>query len=134
QAAGAARIAGVTPQGEVAQVRQVVVRFNEAVVAAGDPNRPPPLTLQCSGPAPQSSARWTSEREWVLDFRAALPPGVRCTLQRAAGWQPLQGTLDGSTDFAFSTGGPAIERSEPWDGSDTITEDQHFLLRLNGAA
>lgn len=132
-AAQAARIVSVTPQGEVAQVRQVVVRFSEAVVALGDPNRPPPMTLQCSGPVPERTSRWVNEREWAVDFRSALPPGVRCTLQRAPGWQPLQGTLEGATDHAFSTGGPAIERSEPWDGA-TIAEDQHFLLRLNGAA
>jgi uncharacterized protein YfaS (alpha-2-macroglobulin family) len=131
--AQAARIAGVTPQGEVAQVRQVMVRFSEAVVALGDPNRPPPMTLECSGPAPERTARWVNEKEWAIDFRSPLPPGVRCTLKRAAGWSPLQGTLDGPTDFSFSTGGPAIERSEPWDGA-TVSEDQHFLLRLNGAA
>jgi uncharacterized protein YfaS (alpha-2-macroglobulin family) len=131
--AQAARIAGVTPQGEVASVRQVMVRFDQAVVALGDPNRPPPMTLECSGPAPERTARWVNEREWAIDFRQPLPPGVRCSLKRAAGWQPLQGTLDGNTDFSFSTGGPAIERSEPWDGA-TIAEDQHFLLRLNGAA
>ena len=131
--AQAARIAGVTPTGEVAQVRQVMVRFSEAVSALGDPNRPAPMTLECSGPAPERTARWVNEREWAIDFRSPLPPGVRCTLKRAAGWSPLQGTLDGPTDFSFSTGGPAIERSEPSDGS-TVDEDQHFLLRLNGAA
>ncbi|MBI5256955.1 MAG: alpha-2-macroglobulin [Burkholderiales bacterium] len=131
--AQAARITGVTPQGEVAQVRQVVVRFGEAVVPLGDPNRPAPMTIQCSGPVPASTARWGNEREWLLDFKTALPPGVRCTLKAAAGWAPLQGTLEGSTEFSFSTGGPAIERSSPWDGA-TIDEDQHFLLRLTGPA
>ncbi|NRF69205.1 alpha-2-macroglobulin [Aquincola sp. S2] len=130
----AARITGVTPQGEVAQVRQVVVRFDDAVMPLGDPNRQPPLTLQCSGSLPERQARWNNEREWVIDFSAALPPGVRCTLQRAAGWQPQQGALEGRTDYSFSTGGPAIERSDPWDGSKTIAEDQHFLLRLTGPA
>ena len=129
----AARISGVSPQGEVAQVRQVVVKFNEAVVPLGDPNRPAPLTLKCSGPVPGSSMRWNNEREWLIDFKAPLPPGVRCSLSAVAGWTPQQGTLEGNTDFSFSTGGPAIERSDPWDGN-TIEEDQHFLLRLTGPA
>ncbi|WP_284618282.1 alpha-2-macroglobulin family protein [Aquabacterium humicola] len=133
--AEAARITGVTPQGEVAQVRQLVVRFDDAVSPAGDMLRQAPLTLQCSGGAlPERSARWNTEREWVLDFHAPLPPGVRCTTQRNPAWQPRSGTLEGRTDFNFSTGGPAIERSDPWDGSTTIAEDQHFLLRLTGPA
>ncbi len=129
----AARITGVTPQGEVPQVRQVVVRFNEAVVPLGEPHRPAPLTLHCSGPVPEHSARWASEREWLVDFRSALPPGVRCTLQRAAGWAPLQGGWEGPAEFSFASGGPAIDRAQPWEGA-TIDEDQHFLLRLTGPA
>ena len=35
--AHAARVTQVSPQGEVAEVRQVVVRFDAAVVPAGDP-------------------------------------------------------------------------------------------------
>ncbi|HSW04238.1 alpha-2-macroglobulin family protein [Aquabacterium sp.] len=131
--ARAARITGVTPQGEVAQVRQVVVRFGEAVVPLGDPNRQPPLKLACSGPVPASSTRWNNAREWLIDFTSPVPPGVRCSLSAVPGWAPLQGTLEGNTDFSFATGGPAIERSDPWDGN-TVEEDQHFLLRLTGPA
>ena len=39
-AAGAVSIVAVTPQGEVAQVRQVTVKFSEAVVPFGDPRLP----------------------------------------------------------------------------------------------
>ena len=41
--AQAATIASVSPQGEVAQVRQVTVRFSESVVAFGDLRLPDPL-------------------------------------------------------------------------------------------
>ena len=129
----AAKVSGITPQGEVAQVRQVVVRFNEAVVPLGDLRRPAPFTVSCNGPVPAGSGRWTNEREWAYDFRAALPPGVRCQVQAVAGWAPLQGSLDAPPDHRFSTGGPAVWRSDPWDGA-TIEEDQHFLLRLTGPA
>ncbi len=131
--AQAARISGVTPQGEVAQVRQVVVRFSEAVVALGDPNKPAPLQLSCSGPVPGSSSRWNNEREWVIDFKSPLPPGVRCSLNAVPGWSPASGALEGNTRFEFATGGPSIERSQPWDGSQ-IEEGQRFLLRLTGPA
>ena len=46
-AAGAASIVAVTPQGEVAQVRQVTVKFSDAVVAFGDPRRADPLAISC---------------------------------------------------------------------------------------
>ncbi|MBL0087293.1 MAG: alpha-2-macroglobulin [Ideonella sp.] len=129
----AAKVLGVTPQGEVAQVRQVAVRFNEAVVPLGDLRRPAPMSVACSGPVPAGEGRWTNDREWVHDFRAALPPGVRCTVTPVPGWAPLQGSLDSAAEYRFSTGGPAVLRAEPYDGA-TIEEDQHFLLRLTGAA
>ena len=60
--AQAARVAGVSPQGDVAEVRQVVVRFSDAVVPAGDPRLPAPFTLSCQGATPAGDARWTSAR------------------------------------------------------------------------
>ena len=129
----AAKVAGVTPQGEVAQVRQVTVRFDAAVVPLGDLRRPAPFSVACSGPVPNGEGRWTNEREWVYDFRAALPPGVRCSLRTVPGWKPLDGALTATEEYRFSTGGPAVLRSEPWEGS-TVEEDQHFLLRLTGPA
>ena len=47
----AARVATVSPQGEVAEVRQISVRFDQAVVPAGDPRLPSPFTLECNGAA-----------------------------------------------------------------------------------
>ncbi len=129
----AASIVGVSPQGEVAQVRQVSVKFSEAVVPFGDLRLPDPVTLRCDGGTPAGSARWASDRVWLFDFAKPLPPGVRCTLAARPDWSPQGGTLTGSTQFAFSTGGPAVVRVQPWEGA-TIEEDQHFLLTLNGPA
>ena len=138
----AASIASVSPQGEVAQVRQITVKFSEAVVPFGDLRRPDPMTVQCqageAGKPGQAAAttgagRWASDRIWLFDFKDALPPGTRCTLKARADWKPSAGTLTGRSEFAFSTGGPAVVSTQPYDGS-TIDEDQHFLLRLSGAA
>ncbi len=129
--ATAARVASVSPQGEVAEVRQVVVRFSEAVVPAGDPRQPAPFTLQCEGGTPAADGRWANDRRWLLDLREPLPAGRRCTLQAAPGFVPLSGELQGPTRFSFSTGAPAIVSVQPWPGSQ-IEEEQHFLLRLNG--
>jgi uncharacterized protein YfaS (alpha-2-macroglobulin family) len=132
-AAQAATVVGVSPQGEVAQVRQASLRFDAAVVPLGDLRQPDPVAVQCSGPVPPGQGRWANDRNWVLDFADALPPGVRCTLRVKPGWKPVTGTLAGATEWTFSTGGPAVTRTDPWDGS-TIAEDQHFLLRLSGPA
>ncbi len=129
----AARVASVSPTGEVATVRQVVVRFDEAVVPAGDPRLPAPFTLRCNGATPPGDGRWTSDRSWVYDLREVLAAGSRCTLQPHPALRPLGGALQGTTAFGFSTGAPVVVSVQPYPGS-RIDEDQHFLLRLNGEA
>ena len=131
--AQAATIASVSPQGEVAQVRQITVRFSEAVVAFGDPRLPDPLALSCQGAAPPGAGRWANDRVWLYDFREPLPPGTRCTLRARPEWKPLNGTLTGAAEYSFNTGGPAVVSTQPHDGGQ-IAEDQYFVLRLNGAA
>ena len=145
--AHAAGVVAVSPQGEVAQVRQVTVRFSEAVVAFGDPRLADPFTIACAGAAPAGAGRWASDRLWLYDFREPLGPGSRCTAKLRADWKPVAKTagsagpasaaaptaLTGPNEFTFSTGGPAIVSMQPGDGSE-IEEDQHFLLRLNGPA
>ena len=71
--AHAAGVVAVSPQGEVAQVRQVTVRFSEAVVAFGDPRLADPFTLTC--PARHGGAAAGSDRLWLYDFREPLGPG-----------------------------------------------------------
>ncbi|MGZ5767489.1 MAG: hypothetical protein ACXWJ9_09825, partial [Caldimonas sp.] len=139
--ADAASIVAATPQGEVAQVRQVSVRFSEAVVAFGDPRLADPFSIACQGAAPAGAGRWASDRVWLYDFREPLPPGTRCTAKLRAEWKPAPAasgaaaaaTLGGPNAFSFSTGGPAIVSLQPGDGAE-IEEDQHFLIRLNGPA
>jgi uncharacterized protein YfaS (alpha-2-macroglobulin family) len=138
--AQAVSVERVTPQGEVSQVRQITVKFSEAVVPMGNPRLPDPLQLTCNGGAPQGSGRWVNDRSWVYDFREVVPPGVRCALKIRDEWKPLATSASGSsvaligaTAWTFSTGGPAVVSVQPWEGSQ-ITEDQHFLLTLSGPA
>ncbi len=131
--AQAVTISSVTPKGEIAQVRQITVKFSEAAVAFGDPRLADPMALNCQGATPAGSGRWANDRVWLYDFREALAPGTRCTLSARSDWKPLNGALTGTTEFAFNTGGPAVVAMQPRDGSE-IEEDQHFLLRLSGAA
>ncbi|MBL8328965.1 MAG: alpha-2-macroglobulin [Rubrivivax sp.] len=130
--ADAASISRATPQGEVSQVRQLVLGFDVPVVTLGTGAQPDPAELQCEGPVPEGRGRWVNPQLWTYDFRRSLPPGVSCTLAIKPGWKPLEGSLGGRTRFSFQTGGPAVERIEPYEGA-TIEEDQHFLLQFNGA-
>ncbi|MBK6471513.1 MAG: alpha-2-macroglobulin [Betaproteobacteria bacterium] len=127
----AARVASVSPQGEVAEMRQVLVRFDAAVVPAGDPRAPAPFVLSCAGRTPPGQARWLNERDWALDLAQPLPAGEACTLTMRSGFQPLAGALEGPREFRFTTGAPVVVSVQPYPGS-RIAEDQHFLLHLNG--
>jgi uncharacterized protein YfaS (alpha-2-macroglobulin family) len=133
--AQALKIIGLSPQGEVSRVRQIIVKFDEVAVNFGDPKAQPPLTLSCSdAQAAKGSGRWTSEREWVFDFESDLPPGVNCVLQPAPGFQPPKSQpITGSASYRFNTGGPFVQSLRPGTYQ-PIDEEQYFTLQLNGPA
>jgi hypothetical protein len=81
------QISSLSPQGEVARVRQVVAKFDESAVTFGDPKAPAPLSLTCSdAQATRGAGRWLSDREWVFDFEHDLPPAcaARCNCAPAS--------------------------------------------------
>lgn len=133
--AQALQLITTVPAGEVAQVRQVVAKFDEAAVNFGDPKAPAPLAITCSdAQATQGSGRWTSEREWVFTFENDLPPGVSCSVQARAGFKSPKGAeLALKADWRFNTGGPFVRRLMPGTGL-RIDEEQFFVLSLNGPA
>lgn len=133
--AQALQITSLSPQGEVARVRQVVVKFNESAVTFGDPKAPAPVALSCSdAQATKGSGRWISDKEWAFEFEADLPPGVSCALQTRAGFKSPQGAeLSGTSSYKFNTGGPFVQNIRP-SVYQAIDEEQYFVLQLNGAA
>ncbi|MEI8325255.1 MAG: MG2 domain-containing protein, partial [Betaproteobacteria bacterium] len=128
-------VTSLSPQAEVARIRQLVVKFDEAVVNFGDPKAVAPLSLQCSdAQASQGNGRWISEREWAYEFADDLPPGVSCSVQLRSGLKSVKGAnLAGSSSYQFNTGGPFVQNILPYNGS-RIDEEQYFTLQLNGAA
>jgi hypothetical protein len=132
--ADAARIAQVSPQGTVRQVRQVVVKFDESMVAFGAPDLAAPATVQCNDPlASAGQSRWIDDKTWAWDFKSDLPPGMACTVDLKEGLKSAKGAaLTGPKHYAFQTGGPFVESIEPY--GMTIEEHQAFVLRLNGPA
>ena len=134
-AAQALTLASVSPQGEVARVRQVAAKFDGAAVNFGDPKAPAPLVVSCSdAEAAKGTGRWTSEREWVYDFQNDLPPGVRCTVAVKSGFKSASGAvLTGPSSYQFNTGGPFVQNMRPGTYQE-IDEEQFFVMQLNGAA
>jgi len=129
--ASAARVEAFSPQGEVKGVRQAVARFSAQMVALGDPRLPAPFEIDCPVPG---TARWADGRNWVYDFVSDLPAGVRCAFKIRPDVATLGGeALEAAEPFAFSTGGPAIVESLPYEGVN-IDEEQVFILGLDAPA
>jgi uncharacterized protein YfaS (alpha-2-macroglobulin family) len=127
----ASRVAQFTPTGSVKAPRQVQARFESPMVRFGDPRVASPFDVDCAAPG---RGRWVDSRNWVYDFDAEPPGGLRCRFTLRAGLTDAAGrALGGTRSFAFDTGGPSILQSEPWEGSQ-IDEEQIFLLGLDAAA
>ncbi|PIF89212.1 hypothetical protein CLU86_0079 [Acidovorax sp. 62] len=133
--AQALQIVSFSPQGEVARVRQAVAKFDAAAVNFGDPKAPAPLAISCNdAAASKGTGRWTSEREWVFDFEADLPPGMRCTATVKPDFKPASGAaLTGAKSYQFNSGGPFVQSVRP-NTYEQIDEEQFFVLQLNGPA
>ena len=128
----AATVERFSPQGEVRAVRQVAVRFSEDVVRFGDPKAPAPFAIEC---AEAGQGRWLDARNWVFDFGRDLGPGLRCAFRLKPDLRALAGgAVSGRSEFGFSTGGPAVLSTQPYQGAANIDEEQTFIVRLNGAA
>ena len=124
-----AHIDSFTPTGLVKRVRQVQVRFSESMVPFGDlRDVAEPFVIDCPE---QGKARWIDDRIWVYDFDRDLPAGIRCEFKLREGLKTLAGkALAEPGVYAFSTGGPAILYTRPYQGSSTA-EDQIFILELD---
>ncbi len=127
----AAQVEMFSPQGEVKGVRQVAVRFSEPMVAFGDPRLPEPFSVDCSEPG---TGRWADQKNWIYDFSHDLPAGVRCGFSLKPDLLSLAGNpIEGAPSYEFSTGGPAILETLPYEGA-LIDEEQIFVLGLDAAA
>lgn len=129
----AAQVTRFSPEGTVPQVRQVAIRFDEAMVPMGDVQAAAPAALSCTGANTAGQGRWVDAKNWVFDFERDLPPGVRCSVRMSASLRSVAGkAYAGKPEYRFETGGPTVIASRPSGGE--IEEDQVFALRFNGAA
>lgn len=130
-AASAQAVELFTPRGEVKAVRQVTARFAKPMVPFGDPREVAPFTIDC---LEKGVGRWVDPRNWAYDFVRDLPAGVNCAFTVKPGLTDVDGApVEGGQRFDFTTGGPAILRSLPYEGS-RIDENQIFVLGLDAPA
>ena len=123
-----------SPQGTVKKVRQVTARFSQPMVAFGDPRLSDPFAVDCPAGV-EGKGRWADGRIWVFDFAEDLPAGVACTYSLKPSLRALSGEeVTGPRKFTFSTGGPSIVRTVPFEGNPSIDENQAFLLLLDADA
>lgn len=127
-----AKVESFSPSGTVKRVRQVQARFSESMVPFGDlRDVAQPFEVNCPE---KGQARWVDDRNWVYDFDSDLPAGVNCEFTLRKGLQTLaKKNMAGQNAWSFSTGGPAITRSNPYAGN-SIDEEQVFILHLDADA
>jgi alpha-2-macroglobulin len=130
--AQAAQVESFSPEGYMRHVRQVQVRFDQDMVALGDPRLPDPFDIQCTA---SGHGRWADTRNWEYDFDNDLTAGVNCTFTVRSGLATLAGhLLGGRRTFTFNTGGPAIIDALPADGWEQVDEEQVFIVKLDAEA
>jgi uncharacterized protein YfaS (alpha-2-macroglobulin family) len=121
-----------SPTGSAKAVRQAKARFATPMVALGDPRLPEPFAIDC---AAAGAGRWVDARSWVYDFDEDLPGGLRCRFTLKAGLADLAGrAVRAQKPFTFDTGGPRVTASLPYEGSESLDEEQVFLLKLDAVA
>jgi uncharacterized protein YfaS (alpha-2-macroglobulin family) len=122
-----------SPLGTVKSIRQVRAEFSTAMVPFGSSGAgAAPFVITCQEPG---KGRWVDPHNWVYDYARDLPGGMRCTFKPVAGLRDLNGQeIVDTQSYIFSTGGPAVIKSTPFDGSTSIAEDQIFILTLDAPA
>jgi uncharacterized protein YfaS (alpha-2-macroglobulin family) len=121
-----------SPQGSVKPVRQVTARFSTPMVLLGDPRASLlPFDIACDA---KGTARWIDSFTWSYDFSQDLPAGLRCRFTLHERLKSLSGeSFVAHPSFEFDTGGPSIVETRPWEGDETIDEEQAFILMLDTA-
>ena len=127
----AAKVESFSPQGQIKDVRQVVVRFSQPMVSFNDPRSEAPFDIACAG---VGRGRWADARNWLYDFDQDLPAGIECNFKTKAGLKSFAGAEVAAQTFRFSTGGPSIRGAWPDEGEERIDEAQVFMLALDAHA
>ena len=124
----ATQVVDFSPQGSVKDVRQAAARFDQPVVALGDPRAADPFEVDCPV---AGSGKWLDDHTWIYDFERGLPGAARCAFTVREGLKDAAGQPVKAEDFRFDTGGPQVLALRPVDGSSDIDERQTFVLTFD---
>ncbi|MDB5682059.1 MAG: alpha-2-macroglobulin, partial [Sphingomonas bacterium] len=110
-------------------IERFTVRFDQPMVALGDPRAPTPFDITCPV---TGTGRWADQQTFVYEFATPLPGGTKCTFTTKAGIKSVSGyALADSQVFTVDSGGPMARAILPGENSDEIEEDQVFLVAAN---
>lgn len=128
--AAAAELESFTPLGLTSEVRQVQVRFSDAMAPIGKADAPAPFAVECV----PGHGYWVDERTWVYDLEATPAPATSCTFRTLPGLKNLAGeAVYSAPDYHFHMAGPKVLRTLPQVDAG-IDENQAFVLVLDGPA
>ena len=122
-------ISSFSPEGTVKVIKQVKVNFSAQMVPFGNPRvKTDQFEINCPV---EGKARWIDEKTYVYEFPNNLEAGIVCKFQLKADIKTLAGKeITGKKAFSFSTGGPAVLFTNPYEGG-SVDEDQIFILKLD---
>jgi uncharacterized protein YfaS (alpha-2-macroglobulin family) len=135
-----AEITQFVPQGNIKEIRQVVVKFNSEMIPMGDPKINLDIfDIKCFGAdknkkikLPTNTTRWADNKTWIMDFDEALSSGINCEYSIKDNVLDLSKTKVKQTGaYFFNTGGPRIVGSYPYSGAG-ISNDQYFIIQTDG--
>ncbi|MDD5388239.1 MAG: MG2 domain-containing protein [Gallionellaceae bacterium] len=127
----AASLESFAPLGEQLEARQAQARFSAPMAPLGVSDAASPFRVECGAPG---NGYWADERTWVYDLGGALKAGEPCRFLPRAGLATLAGEkVEAAPEYGFSVAGPRVQWSLPY-ATQTVDEDQAFVLFLNGSA
>src|SRR5262249_54876829 len=127
-AVAAPHVERFSPTGSIKNVRQVVARFSDPIVALGVTHVDAPFDVDC---AAAGTGRWVDMRNWVFDFADDLPGGVACRFMVKKDLRALTDAPVAAATFAFDTGGPSVRALLPEPSDRPIDEEPVFLAALD---
>ena len=126
-----ASVQSVVPSGMVARADFVRIAFDQEVMRLGA-DAIDPFIVECEGSRIDGSGKWSDNRTWQYDFAAAVTSPQNCLINSNPDFSDLNGESLETSQYSFKTGTLRVSL-RPWPSSQSISEDQHFVLTFNGA-
>jgi alpha-2-macroglobulin len=122
-------IESFSPEGEVKDIKQIVIQFSDSMIPMGSPKVSSEI-FQINCPS-EGKSRWLDDKTYIYQFFKPLESGIKCEFILKEGIKTLLGKeIIGKKNFSFNTGGPYILQSEPSDGT-FIESGQYFYIQTS---